>query len=332
MSKKLLTPLLLIPMFLSFLPVSFAESFSDVNVGDKYYISISYLQEHGIIEGYEDNTFRPYEDINRSEALKMLTLASGIFTDDMFEETEEEIEEDVDEEIDEEIEEEVDEEVDEEPEEEQPFTDTSWEQWFTPYLAAAKDYGIIEGYSDGSFQPFETINLVETLKIFLESYDDIDYSKTEEYLVNDTPLYEWFSKYTAYAVEQNLINIYSTNTITPDQDMTRGYMAEIIYRKIMTEKGYEFGKATWYGAALQGNYTASGEIFDYHQMTAAHLTLPFGTIVEVTNLANGESIQVEITDRGPYGPGRVIDLTSAAFKEIASLGAGVIYVQYEIIE
>ena len=100
----------------------------------------------------------------------------------------------------------------------------------------------------------------------------------------------------------------------------------------MSKKGYEFGKATWYGAALQGNYTASGSIFDYHQMTAAHKTLPFGTMVKVTNMANGESIEVEITDRGPYGPGRVIDLTSAAFEEIASLGAGVIYVQYEIVE
>ena len=324
MSKKnLLIPLLLIPMFLSFLPAASAQSFSDVNLGDKYYTSISYLQENKIVEGYQDNTFRPYDDINRAEALKMLTLASGVFTEDMFEEN-----------ID--IEDEITEIVEENEEKviiaAKPFTDTPLDAWFTPYLIAAKEKEIINGYPNGSFKPEQKINLVESLKIFLESYDNIDYSNTADYLVNDTPLDTWFTKYTSYAIFKNLINIYSNNIITPDQEMSRGYMAEIIYRKIMTEEGYEFGKATWYGAALQGNYTASGEIFDYHQLTAAHLTLPFGTIVEVTNLANGESIQVEITDRGPYGPGRVIDLTSAAFKKIASLGAGVIYVQYKIVE
>ena len=326
MSKKIITFLLLTSISSLFMPATHASTFDDVNVGDKYYISISYLQENGIIEGYGDNTFRPYDNINRSEALKMLTLASGVFTEDMFTTTEsnsEEITTDT---------EESESNTETTTEEEQPFTDTSWSDWFTPYLAAAKDNNIIEGYADGSFLPYENINLVESLKIFLESYDDLDYSDTEEYLVNDTPLSEWFTKYTSYAIKHNLVNIYSSNTITPDQEMTRGYMAEIIYRKIMTEQGLEFGKATWYGAALQGNYTASGSIFDYHQMTAAHLTLPFGTMVKVTNLANGESIEVEITDRGPYGPGRVIDLTSAAFEKIASLGAGVIYVQYEIVE
>ena len=72
-------------------------------------------------------------------------------------------------------------------------------------------------------------------------------------------------------------------------------------------------------------------MFDMYEMTAAHKTLPFGSIVEVTNLANGKTVQVEITDRGPYGPGRVIDLTSSAFEVISSLSRGIIYVEYKVI-
>ncbi|MFA5948577.1 MAG: septal ring lytic transglycosylase RlpA family protein, partial [Candidatus Gracilibacteria bacterium] len=92
-----------------------------------------------------------------------------------------------------------------------------------------------------------------------------------------------------------------------------------------------FGKATYYGAAVQGNGTASGETFDMNVFTAAHKTLPFGTIVKATNLANGKSVEVKINDRGPYGAGRVLDLSSSAFKELAPLSTGVITIQYEVI-
>ena len=137
MSKKIITFLLLTSISSLFMPATHASTFEDVNVGDKYYISISYLQENGIIEGYGDNTFRPYENINRSEALKMLTLASGVFTEDMFPTTENNSEEITTE----------TEESESTTEDEQPFTDTSWSDWFTPYLAAAKDKNIIEGLS-----------------------------------------------------------------------------------------------------------------------------------------------------------------------------------------
>ena len=66
-------------------------------------------------------------------------------------------------------------------------------------------------------------------------------------------------------------------------------------------------------------------------MTAAHLTLPFGTVVRVTNLANGKAVHVRINDRGPHVTGRCLDLSRAAFEEIASLGSGIIWVEYEIL-
>lgn len=72
------------------------------------------------------------------------------------------------------------------------------------------------------------------------------------------------------------------------------------------------GIASWYGEAEQGRRTASGERFDKYAMTAAHQTLPFGTVVRVTNLENGRIVTVRINDRGPFVRGRIIDLSARA--------------------
>jgi rare lipoprotein A len=72
------------------------------------------------------------------------------------------------------------------------------------------------------------------------------------------------------------------------------------------------GVASWYGRAHQGRRTADGERFDMHAMTAAHRTLPFDTIVRVTNLDTGKVVKVRINDRGPYVSGRIIDLSAKA--------------------
>jgi rare lipoprotein A len=93
------------------------------------------------------------------------------------------------------------------------------------------------------------------------------------------------------------------------------------------EKGY----ASWYGGKFQGRTTASGEIFDTNLLTAAHKTLPFGTIVRVTNLENNLSVEVKINDRGPFVEGRIIDLSHAAAKIIEMLGMGVAPVSVEVV-
>jgi len=82
------------------------------------------------------------------------------------------------------------------------------------------------------------------------------------------------------------------------------------------------GLASWYGQRFQGRRTASGEAFDKSQLTAAHKSLPFGTRVRVHNLDNGRDVLVRINDRGPFKPGRVIDLSHAAAAEIGILQAG----------
>jgi rare lipoprotein A len=91
------------------------------------------------------------------------------------------------------------------------------------------------------------------------------------------------------------------------------------------------GLASWYGGKFQGRQTASGEIFDTNAFTAAHKTLPFGTIVKVTNLENEKSTVVRINDRGPFIPGRIIDLSRAAAVVIELAGRGVARVRIEVL-
>lgn len=86
-------------------------------------------------------------------------------------------------------------------------------------------------------------------------------------------------------------------------------------------------RASWYGAEHHGKRTASGEPFDMHALTAAHPTLPFGTRVVVTNLANGRRVTVRINDRGPFVPGRGIDLSYAAARALRAIGRGVVPVR-----
>ena len=90
------------------------------------------------------------------------------------------------------------------------------------------------------------------------------------------------------------------------------------------------GEASWYGAQHQGKRTASGEIFDQGLFTAAHRTLPFGSKIKVTNLANGKSVEVKINDRGPFAEDRIIDLSQAAAKALEMLQSGKTTVRLEL--
>lgn len=93
----------------------------------------------------------------------------------------------------------------------------------------------------------------------------------------------------------------------------------------------ETGIASWYGIPYHGRRTASGEIYDMEQLTAAHKKLPFQTWVEVTNLENGKRVDVRITDRGPFINGRIIDLSHRAANDIDMLGPGIAKVRLKVI-
>jgi rare lipoprotein A len=91
----------------------------------------------------------------------------------------------------------------------------------------------------------------------------------------------------------------------------------------------ETGLASWYGSRHHGKHTASGEIFNQDKFTAAHRTLPWGTRVKVTNLANGKSVEVRINDRGPFSKGRIIDLSRAAARSLGMVEQGITTVRIE---
>jgi rare lipoprotein A len=91
------------------------------------------------------------------------------------------------------------------------------------------------------------------------------------------------------------------------------------------------GQASWYGPGFHGKKTASGEIFDQSRLTAAHKTLPLGTKAKVTNLENGNTVEVEINDRGPYVGQRVIDLSRAAANALGFVESGLTLVRIELL-
>lgn len=100
-----------------------------------------------------------------------------------------------------------------------------------------------------------------------------------------------------------------------------------------SSQGYaERGMASWYGKKFHGHRTSSGETYDMYGMTAAHKTLPLPTYAEVTNLNNGKKIIVKINDRGPFHPGRIIDLSYAAAKKLDIAGHGTAPVQVRALD
>ena len=96
--------------------------------------------------------------------------------------------------------------------------------------------------------------------------------------------------------------------------------------------GYvERGVASWYGPGFHGNRTANGERFDMHQFTAAHRTLPLGSVAQVRSLSNGRTVTVRINDRGPFARGRILDLSMAAAQRLGMTGPGTDKVEVRVV-
>jgi rare lipoprotein A len=97
--------------------------------------------------------------------------------------------------------------------------------------------------------------------------------------------------------------------------------------------GYvERGRASWYGPGFHGNQTANGERYDMHQLTAAHRTLPFGSVARVRSLTNGRSVTVRINDRGPFARNRILDLSLGAAQALGMVGPGTDEIELHVTE
>ncbi|MFO0773652.1 MAG: septal ring lytic transglycosylase RlpA family protein [Nitrospiraceae bacterium] len=97
--------------------------------------------------------------------------------------------------------------------------------------------------------------------------------------------------------------------------------------------GYvERGEASWYGPGFHGNKTANGETYDMHQLTAAHRTLPLGSVAVVRSLANGREVTVRINDRGPFARGRILDLSLASAQALQMVGTGTADIELRVID
>ena len=277
-----------------------ASVFSDVASNHPNFNAITYMYENDIVEGYADNTFRPDQLVNRAEALKILLLGSDILVPEI--------------------------------QSQEIFPDVIHGTWYAKYVTKAKNLAIVKGDDNtGMFRPGDTMNLAEALKILLKT-NNIDSPITSSNPYWDVSKDAWFGPYFEYAKLAGLLDHNSNENVYPATPVTRGLLAELMYRLATNDVVIADGKASYYGEKFHGRTTANGEIFDASAFTAAHLTHPFGTRLKVTSIETGKTVVVRINDRGPYvsDPNRIIDLSKAAFEYIAPLSRGIIEVKVEL--
>lgn len=198
------------------------SSFSDVFPSNPNIEAINYLKASGIIDGYPDGTFKPDQVVNRAEALKMIF---GIEDFNYWHRAEGAIVGGAQVDI--------------------AFSDIDQSAWYMEYLQRAVNDGIVQGYPDGTFKPAQTVNLAENVKMLLNhTYLRID--SESNIAVNGKPYADvntdaWFAPYVQYAKDRNFLTADSDNMLNPDQGMTRGSLAQLVYR-VMLMDDYETDK------------------------------------------------------------------------------------------
>ncbi len=194
---------------------------------------------------------------------------------------------------------------------EEPFTDVPEGSAGYMEIIFAKARGIVEG-ERGLFRPEEPLSLNDALLWLFRTRNiaDLDVLRPD-----DIPL---------------LIRRYPL--VVPEENLSRAVAREELLRLAQQLDAFlaaEEHRVSLYAEDFHGDHTAFGEIFDMHAFTAAHRTFPQNTLLRVTNVDNGKSVIVRINDRGPYIPGRDLDLSLAAFTAIAPRSQGVIRALFE---
>lgn len=180
---------------------AFAGSFPDVAQDYKNYSAIEYLDENEVINGYSDGTFKPDNLVNRAEALKIIIGALGIEHTSNYDVL---------------------------------FPDVLKEDWYFSYVMAAKELGVVSGYGDGKFRPTNTVNLAETLKMLFTA-GSVSLPNVTSNVFVDVLKNDWFSPYALYAREHNIVLADDYGAASPSQSMTRGALAEVVYRMMIVK-------------------------------------------------------------------------------------------------
>jgi len=186
------------------IPSTALAIFSDVPEDHEHYAAIQWMEGRSVIEGYDDGTFRPDQEVTRAEALKIILLGNEVEVEEL-DGTEEVI-----------------------------YSDVGLDAWFFPYVDMATDLEIVQGYDDGSFLPEQTVNLAETLKMIglargLSGSTPVD----DPYA--DVSLDAWFAPYVEYCKDRNFIEAHDDGLLHPDWAVTRGALIELIYRFSYTD-------------------------------------------------------------------------------------------------
>ncbi len=176
------------------------------------------------------------------------------------------------------------------------------------------------------------INLVEALRMLFH-LSNTDTNSVELKSPKGISSNAWYAKDIAYAMEHFILTQQIDGRIfPPDRKLKRGELKTLIYRFLENKNdGAQFGYASWYGDGLAKTKLKTGIEFADRFLTAAHKTIPIGTILRVTNMANEKHVDVVVNDRGPYVTGRIIDLSKTAFSALENPSAGIIYVQIETL-
>jgi hypothetical protein len=202
---KIFSKILAFAIIISLLhtPVASASTFTDVPYTHPHSDAISYLQSNNIVQGYDDNTFQPDNLINRVEFLKIVLEGTNVPLD---------------------------------VNESTGFSDIDENQWYIPYVRKAKKEGWVQGYPDGTFRPLNAINKVEALKILgeVQQWDKLALGEVPEAAFKDTYRFSWYSPYVHFAKENELL-FAETDYLNPGDEITRAYMAEIVYRSIVKQ-------------------------------------------------------------------------------------------------
>lgn len=183
--------------------VAQVADFPDVPVDTTHYGAVKYLKEKSVIGGYPDGTFKPGNDINRAEALKIVLLASGFTPGEQGTEN---------------------------------FPDVNPEDWFSPYVAKGVSSNIVKGYDDGTFKPATNINVAESLKIILLAFGINAGDPPQSGPYPDVDSMSWYSTFASYAKTKQFIWTMDDGKLHAERNITRGEFVQIIYRLMYTKE------------------------------------------------------------------------------------------------